>query len=125
MKHSIDIYANSLFSVIQKKPQKFDEYFKNFLLLIKKNKDGLMLKKIILKVQDLVLKTTGNKRVVIESARALTDDQLNRIKQEFSAQDLIETKINQDLVAGLKIIIDNEKTLNVSLEHKLKKIFKI
>jgi len=125
MKHSIDNYANSLFSLIQKNPQKFDEYFKNFLLLIKKNKDSLMLKKIILKVQDLLLKMTGNKRIVIESARVLTDQQLSKIKQQFSSQDLIETKINPDIIAGLKITIDNEKILNVSLDHKLKQIFKI
>ena len=125
MKHSIDNYANSLFSLIQKNPQKFDEYFKNFLLLIKKNKDSLMLKKIILKIQDLMLKMTGNKRVIIESARILTDKQLEKVKKEFFQQDLIETKLNPNIIAGLKITIDNEKILNVSLDHKLKQIFKI
>lgn len=38
--------------------------------------------------------------------------------------DIVEEKINPILVAGLKVIVNGERQLDMSLAHKLNNIFK-
>ena len=62
---------------------------------------------------------SGNKKIVLEMARQ------NKVilKSVIKKNDVVEEKINPELIAGIKIIIDNERQLDFSLKNKLDKIF--
>ena len=45
------------------------------------------------------------------------------LKDFFKKGDSIEEKINPEIIAGVKIVIDHEKQLDVSLQKKLQQLF--
>ena len=64
----------------------------------------------------------GNKKVVIEMARKMNIENLSHIV--LNEGDILEEKINLDLVAGVKISINGEKQIDFSLSKKLNDIFR-
>ena len=91
----------------------------NFLTLLKKNQDIKKAKEIVALTENILLKKTGNKKVMLEMARKNSVVLRSVIKKN----DIVEEKINPALIAGIKIIIDEEKQLDFSLQKKLNKIF--
>ena len=78
-------------------------------------------KEIIALAEGLFLKKTGNKKIVLETARPLNSRSVfKKIKKEG---DIIEEKINPELIAGIKIIVNNSRQLDFSLRKKLQQIF--
>jgi len=110
MKIKAKDYAKALVDI-----KKFDA--KHFLRILQKNGDTKKLKEIVLLTEKLLLEKSGNKKVIIEMARKAA------VKLSLKKGDVVEEKINPDLIAGVKIIIDGEKQLDFSLKNKLEKIF--
>ncbi len=120
MKYSIKIYANALVDLLLDKKADGQKIAKNFLKLLQKNGDLKKGSKIILQAQGLLLKKTGNKMVVIESARKI--DNTNFIKSFTKKGDIVKEKINPKLIAGIKVIVDFQKQFDNSLAEKLSQI---
>ncbi len=123
MKYKSKIYAEALAGLLSDKKKSPDEskIAKNFLKLLEKNQDMKKAKEIVAMAENLLLKKTGNKKIILETARKV--DAKYFIDSFIKKGDIIEEKLNPELIAGIKIIINNEKQFDNSLSGKLKKLY--
>ena len=123
MKYSAHIYAEALAEAIGEE-KGADTLVKNFLALVQKNGDAGQLRKIVEEAAQRVRHAEGKRKVAIESARKLTPAQRKSVEQFLKSGDIIEERIDPDLVAGLRIIINDEMQFDGSLRKKLNTLFK-
>lgn len=107
-------YAKALVEAMETKNDK--KIIVNFFALLQKNGDLKKAKEIVQLTETLYLKKSGAKRLTIETARPVGKALLKNIAKKG---DVLEEKINPSLIAGVKIVIDNEKQLDISLKNKL------
>jgi len=117
MKYSSRIYAQLLVELIEEKKEGTAE---RFFQLLQKNGDVKKAKDIIQLSEKILLKKLGGRKIRVEMARP---DAMNMVKSIATHKDIVEEKINPELIAGAKITIDDEKQLDYSLKHKLDEIF--
>ncbi|MBX4200681.1 F0F1 ATP synthase subunit delta [Candidatus Parcubacteria bacterium] len=118
---SVKIYAKALADSLSAKRTDEKKIAKNFLQLVQKNGDMKKIHKILALAQEFLLKHTGNKKIVLETARKT--DTSHIIKTFAKKGDIVEEKINPAMIAGVKITVDNHKQLDFSLIKKLENIF--
>jgi F0F1-type ATP synthase delta subunit len=120
MKYNYKIYARALVSALdeaQDLAQK-EKIIKNFLALIQKNKDTRQLKKIIDFASKIIYKKEGRQRIILETARP-QNNLKNLFQKFFNEKDIIEEKINPNILAGIRIVINDEKELDFSFKKRL------
>lgn len=124
MKYEPEIYAQTFSDLLEKtKESERDNLIKKFVLLIKKNGDLNGSEKIITSTQSYLSKKAGGRIVNIETASKLEDADLQKITSNFKEADVIKIIVNPELLAGIRITINNEEELDYSLARKLKKMF--
>lgn len=112
-------YAKALVDAVIHKRLSEKKLISNFFNLLQKNQDIKKIGQIMLLLENILLKKSGNKKIVFETAREVNFEGL---KSYIKKGDKIEKKINKELVAGVKITIDGEKQLDMSLKNKLENI---
>lgn len=122
MKYKSKIYAEALVGLMDSKKAGGSKIIDNFIELLKKNGDMKKAKEIISLAEAIFLKKTGKRKVTVETARKIGRNLSALLSKELQA-DAIEEKINPEIIAGIKIIVNNEKQLDFSLKGKLEKIF--
>ena len=95
----------------------------NFVKLLVKNGQEKKAKEILNLAEDMVLQKQGNKKIVFETARKATASQKKELDNFIKKGDITIEKINPELIAGIKIIINGSKQFDASLQSKLQKIF--
>jgi F0F1-type ATP synthase delta subunit len=130
MKHAPHVYAKALVEVLEdaSKAQhetkaKDDEIAKNFLALVRKNGDESHLKKILEEASRFARGKTGVRKVTVESARALKPAQKETIKKFLKPGDIVEERIDPELIAGIRITLNDELQFDGSLRNKLNQAF--
>jgi F0F1-type ATP synthase delta subunit len=125
MKYKSKIYARALVDLVlsEKGESEIKKKIGNFLKILEKNGDIKKAKEIISLAENLYSKKTGNKKIVLETARKVNLKNIS--KGIVKNGDIILEKINPELIAGVKIIINNEKQLDNSLKNKLDKVFSL
>lgn len=111
-------YAEALMRALEDKKISHEHAAGNFLALIRKNGDWRKRKEILEACADLLRKSGGKNLVEILSARKLGNDQRARIEAMFRAADF-EARVDPELIAGVKIVIDREKQFDGTLKRKL------
>jgi F0F1-type ATP synthase delta subunit len=126
MKHPTHIYAKALVEVLDdfsKKGGKDDtQIANNFLAMIKKNGDEGHLKKILEEASRFARGKSEVRKVTVESARELNPSQKEMMKNFIKPGDVIEERIDPELIAGIKIILNDELQFDGSLKNKLNKV---
>jgi F0F1-type ATP synthase delta subunit len=124
-KYKAKDYAEALSDVLSEKATDLESKKKasNFLKLLEKNGDMRKAKEIINLTETIFFKKTGRKKIVLESARKLNESQRKGLKLLETAGDITEERINKNLIAGVKIIINGNKQFDGSLQRKLQNIF--
>ena len=95
----------------------------------KKNKDKIKLfisdntnyLKIICDEKNIMI--LNKKKIIFETARKITAHQKKILEGIAKSGDLIKEKINPELIAGIKIIINNNRQFDGSMKSKLQNIF--
>ncbi len=124
MKYAPNIYAKALAEVITAvKPAHETQIAKNFLALVRKNGDEAHLRRILDEAGKLVRAKEGTRRVTLETARTLGRAQKESLRPFVKKGDVIEEKIDPELVAGVRIIVDDETQFDGSLRGKLDRLF--
>ncbi len=125
MKYPPKLYARALaevaipeLTVVREK-----EIVSRFLALLKKNGDLYLLPKIVAKAEKLLREKIGIRKVTIEIARQVKKPLEHLAKKFIQKSDILEEKINPDLIAGVKIIVNDEEQFDGSLKRKLQKLF--
>ncbi len=127
MKSAPHVYAEALVEVLSApatEPGKKtdDELAKNFLALVRKNGDERYLRKILEEASRFARGHSGVRKVTIESARALIPSQKALIAHFVRPGDMVEERIDPDLIAGIKIILNDEMQFDGSLKNKLNRV---
>ena len=119
MKYTVHNYVEAFTQAVKVSPGRAVE---GLVKLLKKTGDIKHSKKIIEAVHKKMVNEKGGKWVNIEVAResAMKKDEL---KRNFSEKDHVDSKINPELIAGVRITVGGERELNNSLQNKLKKLF--
>ncbi len=124
MKYPPQIYARAFGGAISDSSagKKANVLVKSFLDLIKKNNDQHLLKKIYEQAEKMVREKAGKRKVVIETARPIKNPN-SMVKKISQKGDIVEEKINSDLIAGMKIILNDEMQFDGSMQKKIKRLF--
>jgi F0F1-type ATP synthase delta subunit len=125
MKYKPKEYAEALVELFLAKgaDEREKEIAANFVKFIKKNGDEGKADKIILYAKDLFIKKTGRRKITLETARKIKPFQKEFLDFFIQKGDIVEEKINKELIAGIKIIIDNQRQLDASMLKKINNIF--
>ncbi len=124
MRYSPKNYALAISQSLESNPRERDKIIKNFVHLLKKNRDLNLTPKIEEELKNILVKKRGGRRIKIELARNLPESETKKIASRFSEKDWLETSINPLLIAGVRVTIDGELELDNSLARKLHKLFK-
>jgi F0F1-type ATP synthase delta subunit len=124
MKYRSSIYAKALAEVISSKTTVSDaSVVRNFLAMVERNGDGAHLKAILEEAARFARGKNGVRKVILESARPLNDAQRKAVGTFARRGDVVEETINPALVAGVRIVVDDERQFDWSLKGKLDKLF--
>ena len=126
MKYSVHTYAQAFVEALEehadaKKGISEAALGKNFLELVRRNGDEVHLPNILEEASRLVRGKDGSRQVMVESARALTSAQKSYLKHFMKPNDVVVEKIDPELIAGVKITVNDEMQFDGSLKHKLNK----
>lgn len=124
MKFRPQWYAQAFVLALDEKKVPEEKLRERLLAVIKRNGDLPHLGKILREAERLVLRKLGLKKVLIESARPVAKARFEELRKTFAERDIVEAKIVPELIAGAKITIDDEWTIDASLKGRLQKLFK-
>jgi len=124
MKFSPQLYARAFVSALAEKKVPEEKLRERFLTVVKRNGDFPHLGKILREAERLLMKKLELKKVVIESARPVGKTQFEELRMAFAERDIVHTNIVPELIAGVKITIDDEWMIDATLKGRLKKLFK-
>jgi F0F1-type ATP synthase delta subunit len=124
MKYPSSIYAKALAEVIaDKRITDSDSVVRNVLALVERNGDGAHLGEILADAAKFARRNEGVREVVLESARPMSDAQRKALTALVDARDVVREVIDPGLVAGVRIVVDDERQYDGSLKGKLDKLF--
>lgn len=127
MKYSISDYAKALDRAISDATAKPDVIVKNFMALIRRNGDEGRGKKILDEAARMARRGRSGKalarEVVIQSARPLSKSQEAIVKHFLKPGDMSEYQIDPSLIAGIKMIVNDEMQFDGTMKAKLDKLF--
>ena len=118
----IKLYAKALAEIIIKGRADEKNIANNFVkLLVNAGLEGKS-KNILSLAEDFILASQGKRKIIFETAREVTPVQRKLMDSIVEKGDKIKEKINPDLIAGIKIIINGSKQLDASMQNKLRNI---
>ncbi len=127
MKYPAHIYAKALAEVIVAvkggSNAVQDAIVRRFIALVRKNGDEAHLRKLVEEAARFVRGKSGVRKMTIETARSLPAAQKQALQALTKPGDVIEEKIDPELVAGVKVLINDELQFDGSLKGKLDKLF--
>jgi|SRR3989338_4486825 len=122
MKYPAEAYARAFTESVTAHPSKKDHLIKNFLLAVKKNGDWTGIGKIFALITEKATHDSGGQMISAEFARPLSEKMIADFKKQFSPKDCVEVSIKPELVAGIRVLIDGEKELDMTLAKKINKL---
>jgi F0F1-type ATP synthase delta subunit len=117
------VYAKALAEALSGKmtPAKEAAMVENMAALLKKDRQLGRAEKILKAAERFLLKKNGRRHIVLETARAIDTKAL--VRRVAGRGDKVQEKIKPELVAGVRIVIDGERQLDLSLQRMLEELF--
>lgn len=124
MRYKTQHYAEALYKVLKDKPaSEQKKVLERFLRILDKNKDRAKLNLILKNVEKEYLKGNNLCKIAIESPDKISDHTKSLI-QEIIGKAIFTEKLNKDLGAGIKLVINDHILIDATAQNYLKKIFK-
>jgi F0F1-type ATP synthase delta subunit len=124
MIHTSRQYAESLFGALEHKaPEARREILKNLLRVLDKNHDSSLLKRILIDFEKVTLHKEGMRKVEVESVSPLSEQVKKDIQATLGSDVVITEKINEELVAGMTILVDDSLFIDASARAQINSIF--
>lgn len=125
MKHAPTVYAKSLVSVLRDTPSlRHGRIIKNFVGVLWKYGDWRARENIVAAFGRALVRDRGGRMVRIETARVLPRSLRESIKASLVQEhDIVQECIDPSLIAGARIVINEEREFDGSLKRKLAKLF--
>lgn len=123
MKYPPKMYAQALANAATAPGADQEKISRNFLALVRKNGDGTSLPKILRDAERLLRTREGRRKVTLETARPLSAELRKKLHGILKKDDVIEEKVEPSIVAGVRIVINDEEQFDATLGRKLRKMF--
>lgn len=124
MKHSPKQYAAALLSALDKKSvAEKKKTLYQFLSLISRRGDSARLGMVMREIEKQYLKGRDLKKVVLESADFVPVKIKKEVEEILGKSIILEEKINPDLLAGIRILVDEELLIDASAEIQIRRLF--
>jgi len=124
MKYPASSYAKALAeAVLTAKDKDGALIAKNFLELLRRNGDEGHARKILEEAARFARGRAGIRKVSIASARTLTPEQEHMVAEFTKPGDVTDRSVDPALIAGVRIIVDDETQFDGSLNGKLDRVF--
>jgi len=125
MKLTNTLYAKTLHEALAGKTAgERKEIFKRFLYVLRKNKDLNRLGMIIKETEKEGLRRTGLSKLEIETPAQITPAIKQELASIFNNKMLLEERTSPGLLAGIRIIVDDELLIDATAKSRIDKIFK-
>ena len=118
----IKLYAKVLAEILSKKTVDGKKVVNNFVKLLVNTGYENRSKEILDLAEDLLLAKQGKRKITFETARNTTASQKKILEAFVKKGDIVKEKINPELIAGIKIIINDSQQFDASMQSKLQKI---
>jgi F0F1-type ATP synthase delta subunit len=126
MRYAVSNYAKALAEVaVSASARDTEEIRANFLGLLRRTGDGVHLAKVLMAAERFMRAKDGSQRIVVRVARKQKRPVRELVAHLVGPHDAIEEVMDQSLVAGMKVIMNDEREFDGSLKTKLEKLFKI
>lgn len=116
------LYAKALAEIIFAGKVDEKKITNNFIKLLISSGYENKSKEILDLAEDFFLQKHGKRKITFETARKITPNQQKLIDSIVKKGDVVKEKINPELIAGIKIIINESKQFDASMQSKLQKI---
>jgi F0F1-type ATP synthase delta subunit len=124
MKYAPKFYAKALAEVAagQLSPAKEKEIIENFTKAVMDRGGRKQWPKIIAAAEQAMREKEGLRKVTVESARPLKNAESD-LKGFIRKEDILEEKVDPEIIAGIKITLDDARQFDGSLSRKLNRLF--
>ncbi len=127
MKFGANLYAKALAQAVKGatglSKEDMDAMAKRVAEMVEKNGDTAEFSKIVEAAEKLIREQNGDRKITLTSARPLGDAAKALLASIAKPGDTVEQAIDPSLLAGLKVLIDDETQFDGSLKAKLEKMF--
>jgi len=118
----LKLYAKALAEIVAKKGIDEKKVISNFVKLLVSSGYENKSKEILELAEDIILAKQGKRKITFETVRKSTPSQNKLLEKFVKKGDIVKEKINPELIAGIKIIINDSKQFDASMQSKLQKI---
>jgi F0F1-type ATP synthase delta subunit len=118
------LYARALTEILAKDKVDEKKLVVNFVKLLVDSGLERKAKEILELAEEMLLAEQGRNKITFETARKITESQKKILAEFVKDGDVVKEKISPELIAGIKIIINNSKQFDASMQSKLQNIFK-
>ena len=124
MKYTAKQYASVFLSVFEGKSEKSrKEVLQKFIAVLSRNRDMTRLGAILREIEREFFKKTGMKKVLVESVSPLSVGLRNEVEKAVGGKTYLYEKINPSLLAGIRILINDEFLIDASAKRQIEKLF--
>ena len=121
-RNNVKIYAKALAEIVSKKGVDEKKVIANFVKLLISTGLEKKSKEILDLAEDFVLQNQGKRKITFQTARKMTAGQKKLVESFVKDGDIVKEKINPELIAGIKIIINDSRQFDASMSSKLNNI---
>ncbi len=125
MKYTLSMYAQAFVAVTEEKKASPDRVLKGLLQALKRQGDMRLGDAVVREVHKTLVHAKGGRLVRVETARVLPKSLAQSIRDAFEPEDDISFAERPELVAGIRIVMDDELELDGSLRRKLNSMFTV
>lgn len=125
MKYDPKLYAKA-FAELAAGPLTAEEerrLTQNLVALMKKNGDLHRAHRTLELIEEELRKKSGRRKIVIQTARPFAEAEQLITRALEKPGDIVKTELHPELVAGARIIINDDLEYDASLKHKLDALF--
>jgi len=119
----IRLYSKALTETLLKGNLDESKIIDNFLELLIETRQEKSAKQILGLTETALLMKRGKRKIVFETAREATSNQRKLLGSLVHDGDVVKEKINPEIIAGVKIIINDSQQLDASMRSRLQSIF--
>lgn len=125
MKYRITQYAEALDRALEdKKPDEQKKVIRNFLNLLGRHRMLTRLNHIVHAYERHALKRQGLRKIIMEYAGGDAEAMRSEIEKMFRSKVLIKAVNNPAILAGVRLLVDDEILIDASARRQMYKMFK-
>jgi F0F1-type ATP synthase delta subunit len=123
-KNKTKIYAKALAEIAFEKKIDEKKVINNFVKLLVNEGLERRAKEILEMAEDIILAKKGKRKITFVTARKTAASQKKTLQAFAKEGDVVKEKIDPKIIAGVKIVINDSKQFDASMQSKLQNIFK-